>query len=226
MIIFIQNNANMDIIAPDVNILVNGIKKTKCFGDTIFFNDGDEFDIEFFNKASKTLVPRITINGTKLGSSPVVYAGAKYVLKDYMTESRRFKFTTYNVERNNEDVKRAIEKNGLIEIQCYFERDPIVSPKTAPLTWHDEYTDFSLSLDDPSEMETGKIGRGSESGQRYKSVDVDLESESRYSIVLNLLPESRSLEKINCPTCSKGITLEFTYCPSCGTEIVGHDVFC
>ena len=104
------------------SILVNGIKQRFYFGNTVFLENDTEFEIEIFNKSQRTVCPSLTINGETLSRGPVIYNGQKFILKDFITDNRRFLFKVYQVDASDKDVKEAIKENGIISIEYYYEK--------------------------------------------------------------------------------------------------------
>lgn len=101
----------------------------------VYMNDGDEFQIQLFNPEKFIVGCEITINGTNLNGLLILKPGERIWLERYLNESKKFRFSIYNVEENNEQVKKAIADNGNIEIKFYKEKEEI---KYQPL-WQQPY---------------------------------------------------------------------------------------
>jgi hypothetical protein len=221
------------------SILVKGVKQRFYFTDTVFLPNDTEFEIEFFNKSQRTVCPAISINGEKLASSPVVYNGQKFILKDFIDDNRKLLFTVYEVDSNDEDVRKAIQDNGIISIKYYYEKlikrivpelpineqskefDGKISYQSVDLT--DDIRlkpTFSENLSDdlPLAIETGKIMKGSHSNVTYKTIKIDLDYNDFETQVIKLKPISTKPKFINCPKCRNTSKIDANYCEVCGHQ--------
>jgi hypothetical protein len=202
------------------SILVNSEKQRMYFGDTVFLNNNTEFEIEFFNKNSRTVCPSITINGEKLKRSPVVYNGQKYVLKDYIDVNRKFLFKIYEVESNNIKVSEAIKNNGIIEIKYFYEKKSNEMFACNLDTFgNDDYSARERKLEN-GYIETGKIMKGSISSTKYNSIEIDLDSSFFETQLIKLLPVSRKPLFQDCSNCNESEKIDANYCSNCGHKFV------
>lgn len=227
------------------SILVNGVKQRFYFGNTVFLENDTEFEIEIFNKSQRTVCPSLTINGETLPHAPVIYNGQKYILKDYITDNRRFLFKVYQVDASDKDVKEAIKENGIISIEYYYEKslergnikqdqkdsskesdsNTSISDPEGKISYSPKHADDTPEPDDyffasPSEIdtneETGKIMKGSPSGVTYNSVDIELDYNNFETQIIKLKPLSKKPKFINCPKCQHESKIEANYCEECG----------
>lgn len=89
--------------------------------NTVYLENGKEFQIELFNPKTTKVLVKIKMNGNYISSSGVVLKpGQRVFLERYLDEAKKFKFDTYSVE-NSKEAAEAIAKNGLIEIEFYDE---------------------------------------------------------------------------------------------------------
>ncbi len=89
--------------------------------NTVYLENGKEFELELFNEKTTKVLVKIKINGNYISTSGVVLKpGQRIFLERYLDEAKKFKFETYNVENSKEAVE-AIAKNGLVEIEFYDE---------------------------------------------------------------------------------------------------------
>jgi hypothetical protein len=195
------------------SILVNGRKQKMYFGDTVFLNDNTEFDIEFFNTSQKTVCPSVTINGESLTSSPVIYNGQKYVLKDFINDNRRFLFKTYTIDKLDPKALNAIKDNGIVAIKYYYEKIYIPSKTFYDTSEERIHSDFSM---DESIEETGKIMRGSRTDTKYKTVNIQLDYSNFEEQIIKILPISKKPENHICSQCKTLNSIENNFCPNCG----------
>jgi hypothetical protein len=224
----IENNINQiyNDMKTIASILVKGVKQRFYFNDTVFLEGDTEFEIEFFNKSQRTVCPFLTINGDRLSKSPVIYNGQKFILKDFISDNRKFLFKVYEVDSNDEVVKEAIKENGIISIIYYYEKliekkiiKPIQSDFLREINEYplgDQGDDLPKPSDTDLKEETGKIIKGSPSGVTYKSVEIELDYIDSETQIIKLLPFTKKPKFINCPQCQYKSKIEANYCEECG----------
>ena len=88
----------------------------------VYLKDGDEFQIQIFNPYQYVIGVSFTFNSDNVDNSRmlVLKPGERVWLDRYLNENRKLKFWTYKVN-NSEEVKKAIEKNGILNIYFYKE---------------------------------------------------------------------------------------------------------
>lgn len=128
-----KNESKMAKIAINKSLL----KEYQVENDSrvVYMNDGDEFQIQLFNPEIFVIGCEISINGKSLDGLLILKPGERIWLERYLNESKKFRFSTYSVNENNEQVKNAIANNGNIEIKFYKEKEEI---KYQPL-WQEPY---------------------------------------------------------------------------------------
>ena len=90
----------------------------------VYLKDGQEFQIELFNPTQTRYLVKFKINGNYSSDRGLILnPGQRYFLDRFIDEDRKLAFSTYEVE-NNKEVKKAIEKNGLLEVEFYSEFVP------------------------------------------------------------------------------------------------------
>ena len=78
---------------------------------------------------------------------------------------------------------------------------------------------------DPNLIETGRVGEGSYSDQKFQNVDIDLEYFPFRTEEFKILPFSRKpftandARKLYCPHCGRKLNTKFKFCPYCGERI-------
>lgn len=90
----------------------------------------------------------------------------------------------------------------------------------------DNVYDLSLSAPvDNNLIETGRVGEGSHSDQKFQNVDIDLEYLPFRTEEFKILPFSRKpftandARKLYCPHCGRKLNTKFKFCPYCGERI-------
>jgi len=102
-------------------------KRLKQFGQNVYLNNGEEFEIELFNPSSNTVLSKIKINGNYLsGGGLVIKPGQRVFLERYLDDARKLKFETYEVDGTSNEVLDAISKNGDVVIEFFDEYKPPV----------------------------------------------------------------------------------------------------
>jgi hypothetical protein len=89
--------------------------------DTVYLNDGDEFEIELYNPTQNKVLAKIEMNGNSIGNGIILRPGERIFLERYLDEAKKFLFETYVVNGNNEEVQQAIANNGDVVIKFYDE---------------------------------------------------------------------------------------------------------
>jgi hypothetical protein len=93
--------------------------------DTVYLNNGDEFEIELFNPTQNKVLAKIEMNGNSIGNGIILRPGERVFLERYLDEAKKFLFETYTVNGNDSEVKSAIENNGDVTIRFYDEVNSI-----------------------------------------------------------------------------------------------------
>ncbi len=96
-------------------------QRLKQHTDTVYLNNGDEFEIELFNPTQNKVLAKIEMNGKSIGNGIILRPGERVFLERYLDEAKKFLFETYVVNGNNEEVKQAIANNGDVVVKFYNE---------------------------------------------------------------------------------------------------------
>jgi hypothetical protein len=89
--------------------------------DTVYLNNGDEFEIELYNPTQNKVLAKIEMNGKSIGNGIILRPGERIFLERYLDEAKKFLFETYVVNGNNEEVQQAIANNGDVVVKFYNE---------------------------------------------------------------------------------------------------------
>ena len=90
----------------------------------VYLKDGQEFQIELFNPTQIRYLAKIKINGNyESDRGLILNPGQRYFLDRFIDEDRKLTFSTYEVE-DTDSVRKAIERNGLVEVEFYAETFP------------------------------------------------------------------------------------------------------
>ena len=87
----------------------------------VYLNDGDEFQLQLFNPEQHPIAAKIFLNGDELSDMLVIRPGERIWLERYLDKSRKFKFSTYEIENSNA-AKNATALNGEVKVQFYREK--------------------------------------------------------------------------------------------------------
>ena len=88
----------------------------------VYMDNNDEFQIQLFNPEQFTVGVTFTFNGKDMDGMLVLKPGERVWLERYLDNQVKFKFSTYEVDDNNVQVKHAIANNGNITVKFYKER--------------------------------------------------------------------------------------------------------
>jgi len=107
---------------PSVAITRNRNELKIYQGNIVYLNDGDNFELRFFNPMSYKIGVEILFNGIKKGDSLLVMnPGQDIILERFLDEQRKMIFETYTVDGNNDAAVKAIQNNGVITFNFYEE---------------------------------------------------------------------------------------------------------
>jgi hypothetical protein len=97
-------------------------QRVKQFNQTVYLQNGDEFEIELFNPTTNKVLAKIEINGNSIGGLGIVLRpGERVFLERYLNDSKKFLFETYKVSGKSYKVEQAIKNNGDIVVKFYNE---------------------------------------------------------------------------------------------------------
>ena len=92
---------------------------------TVYLNDGDDFQLQIFNKNSFTIGVEINFNGQTSSYNSrklILKPGERVWLERYLDDSKKLCFKTYWVDSGDEQVDAAIASNGRITLSFYKEK--------------------------------------------------------------------------------------------------------
>ena len=108
---------------PEVFITVNRGRRKIYNQKTVYLENGTHFEFELFNPTSQVLSAKIKINGNYISNRGILLnPGVRVFLERHIDTPEKFLFSTYMVNGNNKAVQKAIEQNGLIEVEFYPEK--------------------------------------------------------------------------------------------------------
>ena len=121
----LSTNKNMMALAVNKSLLKEYSRDERI----VYLKDGDEFQIQLFNPETCTVGAKVFIDNEPMDGLLVMKPGERVWLERYLDESRKFKFSTYEVEDGNAAVENAIRNNGLIKVEFYREekRKPVIT---------------------------------------------------------------------------------------------------
>ena len=114
-------SVNTTGFAVPQSFITKSKQRLKQYIDTVYLNDGDEFEIELFNPTQNKVLAKIEMNGNSIGNGIILRPGERVFLERYLDEAKKFLFETYVVNGNNEEVKQAIVNNGDVVVKFYNE---------------------------------------------------------------------------------------------------------
>lgn len=119
-----SHNLSVDSGNPQAWIAIQK-NRQKVYGSNgksqVYLKDGQEFQIELFNPTQTRYLVKFKINGNYQSDRGLILnPGQRYFLDRFIDEDKKLEFSTYEVE-NSKAAKKAIEKNGLLEVEFYSE---------------------------------------------------------------------------------------------------------
>jgi len=102
--------------------ITKGKNRLRQNGSTIYLSNNDEFEIELYNPRSTNVLAKIKINGNYISTRGIVIKpGQRIYLDRFIDDSKRFKFSTYNVDGTDSGAVAAIAMNGDVQVEFYDE---------------------------------------------------------------------------------------------------------
>jgi hypothetical protein len=126
-------NSQHGSIVPQ-SFITKGKKRLKQYVDNVYLENGDEFEIEIFNPTQNKVLAKIELNGESIGSGIILRPGERVFLERFIDTPKKFKFETYSVDDNNQDVEKAIANNGDVMVSFYDEYKPYYFTGTTSIT--------------------------------------------------------------------------------------------
>ena len=130
------------ITSPDskapIAYITKGKQRIKQNGNSVYLKDGDEFEIELFNPTQNKIKAEIRVNNKSIGPGIIIRPGERVFLERYTSDSKKFLFSTYIVDDNNNQVREAIKLNGDVTVKFYKEL-----PATTSITYHNPYVYYN-----------------------------------------------------------------------------------
>jgi hypothetical protein len=233
---------------PQAFITFKKSRKKIYDNKNVYLNDNDEFEIELYNPSTNKVLAKIKINGTYISSCGLVLKpGERIFLDRFLDVNKKFKFSTYNVEKINENLN-AIQYNGNIEIEFYNENyindyssyttltinPPFIQPtistflyRTGTTTSNVNYSTLintGATFTNCSNIETGRIEKGNDSKQEFNNDYSSYYSFYSSKIDYKILPHSQKNTysediKHYCTSCGAKVKKEFKFCPTGGKSL-------
>ena len=88
------------------------------YSRVVYLSDGDEFQIQLFNPEQYIIAAKIYLNSEELSDMLVLRPGERIWLERYLDKSRKFKFSTYEVD-DSPAAEYAIKHNGEVKVEFY-----------------------------------------------------------------------------------------------------------
>ena len=113
------------LVLPTCEILVNG-QLRKLYGkkkNKVYLNNGDNFQLKFFNPLQERIGVQLRMNGQKVDDDlMVINPGQDITIERFIGTNRKLKFSTYEIDASNKEAVKAIERNGLLEVIFWNEK--------------------------------------------------------------------------------------------------------
>lgn len=107
---------------PSAIITVAGSEKKIYQNGQIFLNNGENFEIRFFNPLQTKIGVEILFDGIKKNDGYLVLKpGEDVILDRFLDDKKKMLYETYTIDANNSAAVNAAKMNGLIEFKFYKE---------------------------------------------------------------------------------------------------------
>lgn len=102
--------------------ITKGKNRLRQNGNTVYMSNNDEFEIELYNPRSTNVLAKIKLNGNYISNRGIVIKpGQRIHLDRFIDDSKRFKFSTYDVDGSDSRTVAAIAMNGDVQVEFYDE---------------------------------------------------------------------------------------------------------
>lgn len=91
-------------------------------GNTIYLNNGDEFQIRLFNPLREKIGVQIGMNGDLSQGLLVLNPGEDVTIDRFLDDKSKMLFETYTIDGNNQAAVNAAANNGFVEINFFKEK--------------------------------------------------------------------------------------------------------
>lgn len=89
--------------------------------NTIYLNDGNEFQIRLFNPLQEKIGVLIGLNGDLSQSYLVLNPGQDVTIDRFIDTQKKMLFETYQYDSDNKAAQNAVAKNGIVNIKFFKE---------------------------------------------------------------------------------------------------------
>lgn len=90
--------------------------------NTIFLNNGNEFQIRLFNPLSEKIGIKIGLNEKYSESFLILNPGQDVTLDRFIDDQKKMLFETYLYDSSNESARKAVVNNGNVTVQFFKEK--------------------------------------------------------------------------------------------------------
>ena len=70
--------------------VTKGKQRLKQYTDTVYLNNGDEFEIELYNPTKNKVLAKVEMNGNSIGAGIILRPGERVFLERFLNESKKF----------------------------------------------------------------------------------------------------------------------------------------
>lgn len=159
------NNGN---VGPQ-SFITKGKQRLKQHVDTVYLNNGDEFEIELYNPTQNKVLAQIELNGNSIGNGIVLRPGERVFLERHINEAKKFLFETYTVDGENQEVLTAIKNNGDVTVKFYNQYVQWIPPSWSTQPYYYGNLGTTLSTNSGTYYANGTTTTVSDTNSTYAS---------------------------------------------------------
>lgn len=229
------------------NKSTHSLDETRIYQENvIFLENSTEFSIRLFNPLMETVGVKLSFNGKEQSNILVLKPAQDITIDRFLDNKSKMVFETYEYDSSNSQAEKAIQNNGFVKIEFLKEKQqPMYLTRSMSTSNYQSFyspssfnccctdTTFSQSsftstvngndIIPKSIKETGRVEKGQDSNQDFKSVNYEFDV-VLHTIEFTLKPISeKSIHyneiKLFCSSCGSKLKPKYKYCPKCGEKI-------
>ena len=142
-------------------------------GNIVYLQDRQEFQLRLFNPTHEKLGVQINLNGKINDQVLILNPGQDYTIDRFLNEQKKMLFETYSIDGGNASAKKAIELNGLVEINFFKEQNHSYTTTTTGVNNIQFGSNFTITNSNSRCYDSGTINLGDMNQMRTTTKETD-----------------------------------------------------